>query len=188
MVDAELQKDTILIRKLKDFRSKLTNTHKIIIFFVCNLLALLMVFSRLVLGVHAINQVLYGSLLGYWTFIFVHLYLRPFLMVHIKRILDREPTNKLVKYWVLMAFLIFFNAWSSNLWVLLYLVRSKAFDLDFTNIDKCLADKGQPIKTPEDVQVENYRACGIILFGFAAYAGVAYREYVVGEAKEEKTS
>lgn len=138
-----------------------------------------MIFSRLVLGVHSINQVLYGSLLGYWTASFVILQLRPFLVENIQNILEKVPTLKLVKYHVLMAFIIFFNAWTANFWVLLYLERTNAFDIDFTNINKCLTQQNKPLKSVIDVQNENFIAIGIILFGFSSYAGVVFREYVL---------
>lgn len=85
-----------------------------------------------------------------------------------------------------MAFIIFFNAWTVNFWIMLYLERIQAFDIDFTNINKCLEEKGKAIKTQDDVKIENFRVCGIILFGFSSYAGTVFREYVIRDEDHVK--
>lgn len=44
--------------------------------------------SRVALGAHGINQVIYGTLLGLWLALALFYYLRPFLQVHIRSILE----------------------------------------------------------------------------------------------------
>jgi len=44
--------------------------------------------SRVALGAHSINQVLYGTLLGSWLAFAMFYYLRPFLQVHIRSVLE----------------------------------------------------------------------------------------------------
>ena len=106
-------------------------------------MALLMVFSRLVLGAHSLNQVLYGSLLGYWTVSFIISFLRPFLLSHIKKVVSKILDPEILKFYLAVASLIYFNVWTSNFWVYFYLDYTDSFGIDFTNINRCLESKGE---------------------------------------------
>ena len=47
--------------------------------------------SRVVLGVHALNQILYGGLYGFWVALFMFNYVRPSVYRHIKFLLEDAP-------------------------------------------------------------------------------------------------
>ena len=49
-----------------------------------------MVYSRLFLGVHALDQVLYGSLLGLWIALSIHYLIRKDLVTHLQRVLSLQ--------------------------------------------------------------------------------------------------
>ena len=52
--------------------------------------------SRVALGVHSLNQVLYGWSYGLWLAFFLFHYARPPLQIHIKRLLTYQ--SSLVQY------------------------------------------------------------------------------------------
>ena len=134
--------NSFIVSKLSKFRESLSETQKGMMLWILNFIAILMVFSRLVLGAHSINQVLYGSLLGYWTCAFVIVFLRPLMQENLKIILSRKVVPMELLFYLAIASFIYFNSWTVNFWVLFYLDYTKAFDIDFTNITKCLAEQG----------------------------------------------
>ena len=47
-------------------------------------------YSRMILGVHSLNQVIYGGSIGIWLALFVYFILREPLLRHLKKLQARE--------------------------------------------------------------------------------------------------
>ena len=69
-------------------------------------------YSRIVLGAHSINQVLYGFLLGLWTAVWVLFIVRKTLLLHLADIRDRKLAKSEAKYFVgwIISIIVFMNA------------------------------------------------------------------------------
>ena len=66
----------------------------LIVFFVFFAGYFSMVYSRLVVGKHTVNQILYGSLVGFVTVVYAYTTMRPMLLDHIKAIMDGKEYTK----------------------------------------------------------------------------------------------
>ena len=73
--------------------------------------------SRLIVGVHSLDQVIYGFLLGLWTVAYVLLYWRQVIKNHIISIKKRTYTRK-----YLGLFLLYFGCMSAIVLVLLTVI------------------------------------------------------------------
>ena len=66
--------------------------------------------SRVALGVHSFNQVLYGWSYGLWLAFFLFRFVRPALRDHIRALLEyRSPIKQYLSYYVTLAVLIWFT-------------------------------------------------------------------------------
>ena len=54
-------------------------------------------FSRVALGAHSLNQVLYGTQVGLWLAFTLFTYMRPRLQVHLKQILEFDNREFVVQ-------------------------------------------------------------------------------------------
>ena len=83
----------------------------------------LVVYDRLFLGKHTINQVLLGSLIGFWLASFMHFYIRDMLFNHITNISSsahRINGQQVAKYFSIVAafFIILFAIMSIYMYIL----------------------------------------------------------------------
>ena len=62
--------------------------------FIVLLLGILSVgLSRMIVGVHSLNQIIYGYLIGFWTLAYVLTYWRPVIKHHMTQIQKRALTS-----------------------------------------------------------------------------------------------
>lgn len=71
--------------------------------------------SRVMFGVHSINQVLYGSLYGLWVALFLFWSVRPIMRLHLESLMERRDTqpkyyiNEAVSIWIIYTLLTIIN-------------------------------------------------------------------------------
>jgi hypothetical protein len=75
------------------------------------LIILLVGFSRVALGVHSLNQVLYGWLYGLWLAFFLFRFARPRLSAHIQALLD--PQSALAQHYLSYYFHLALLLWAT---------------------------------------------------------------------------
>ena len=66
----------------------------------------MVVYDRIVLGKHTLNQVLLGSQIGFWCACFSHFCLRDFIYSHVTEIINGEARltkEKAIKYTITAA-------------------------------------------------------------------------------------
>lgn len=78
-------------------RFRESSISKIILYFIFSIIIGFVIYSRLILGVHSLDQVIYGALLGLWQFIFVNFIFKADLMpVKYYRKQFREKKNIII--------------------------------------------------------------------------------------------
>lgn len=101
---------------------------------------LAMGFSRLVLGVHSANQVLYGVLLGLWTVTWCVYFMRSALFKHVEKIANHELTMSDIKYYMVCVWMINISAYIMQITLFMYNIEKAHSDIHIENIKKCKPD------------------------------------------------
>lgn len=134
-------------------------------------------FSRMVLGLHALNQVIYGSLVGIWSVAFVIAYLRPTVKAHMDLIQRKAITKEELARLISMVGAICFTAMGAL--ALSFPVVRSTYTMPqayVDNIHKCWNTFD-----PNDFEFSNIKYCGLLLLPFGIYCGMAFRYYVLDE-------
>lgn len=80
-------------------------TRKAILLALAILFPISIGFSRLILGVHSLDQICYGLLLGVWIAMSMQYCVRPYLDTHITVLIKAKPTN--FKYNLIVGGIVF---------------------------------------------------------------------------------
>ncbi len=132
---------------------------------------LLVGFSRLYNGVHTMDQILYGLLLGLWLAISLHLLVRDFLLSHIKSLLKRteQYTNGDLSKFYLISSLIAM-ALFVTLSLTFYIVDAEfSVPLDWK---QRLLNKCKNSESPFMFGMSSLVQGGAVLILYGAYLGV----------------
>lgn len=134
-------------------------------------------FSRLVMGVHSLNQVLDGFVVGFWTLAYVLKFWRPMIKAHVEQMkqreMDRQDAVRLLIYVWLFCFaqVVVLSA--------IYLIVMDSYkmpDKYQANIRKCKPDFDE-----SRLALENLFVVGLSMLPAGVYCGVYRRYYVVGD-------
>lgn len=132
----------------------------------------------MILGVHYLDQVLYGFILAFITLLFVKDIVWPSFFVNIKAHKEKgKPRIEIIRDLVLF-FVINMGFFLTNFAIFEYGVYNNWFDLDpryLENIQNCT--NGKPLKTKQEIENENFTSSGFILIAFGVYAGVIFKIY-----------
>lgn len=146
-------------------------------------------FSRVALGVHSFNQVLYGWSYGTWLAFFLFRYARPILQVHIRRLLAaHSDMRKFAGYYAYLAFVIF--ACISVFQLFNFLVARRDFQLPPPQLwlDNMQAKCGLTFNEHKMFVVPAFIKMGILAAPFGAYFGMLYDTTCVGPTSERINS
>ena len=163
-----------MIEKIKN-----NTTMKIIVYLLGLIIASLTAFSRLALGVHSINQVVYGSLLGIWGFL---------IIAYVFKIYDM-PLNYYLKFYKEKKFINFCLISSLILFIIpiiLYLLIDVESDIKKYNL---VMSKKCPKKKEYKLYSHSCLAEAlIILVGIGIYLGQYFFWYMIYKNKNESLS
>lgn len=132
--------------------------------------------ARFYVGVHTLNQIVYGWLWGLWLAFYFHFVLRETTLGHIKHLTcsDKLPTR--AKYFFL-ASLFAIGVFLSQ--IATYLIVEAVFTPDPFWL-QMIADKcGKNVN--EDKDILNYKSVvqsGVPIFTFGAYVGMLFKRAV----------
>ena len=70
--------------------AKASSTQTFVALSMALLFSLLVAYSRLLLGVHSIDQVIFGGLLGTWLAFSIHFLVREPLKKHLEKVITRQ--------------------------------------------------------------------------------------------------
>jgi uncharacterized membrane protein required for colicin V production len=73
---------------------------------ICVMLAASISYSRILLGVHSLNQVLFGTILGIWFACTFHFVVRKKIVEYVNSISNKTSTNSVVVIYVCVIALI----------------------------------------------------------------------------------
>ena len=129
--------------------------------------------SRMIMGVHSLDQIIYGYLVGAWTLFYVFLYWRPIVKKHIARIKERAYSIPEVKTLVLHSGL--FSVTFLMLQCAVFFISNEFYkmpDQQIENIRKC-----KPGFDPEKLGGSTLFLAGFNMVPFGIYTGLAFRYY-----------
>jgi len=131
-------------------------------------------FSRLVLGMHSLNQVLYGFQLGLWTLAFVLTTGQPVLFSNLQRIRRKIKHNESVSKYILILTGITGVMMAIDVGNYFWVDSVHGFELDpkwKANIHSC---RPEPVSVHR-VKMGNIKAMGTLLAALGAYSGFVTR-------------
>ena len=132
--------------------------------------------SRLIVGVHSLNQVLYGFLIGLWTLSYVLLFWRSTIKTHMHNIQQKTYSVAEIKTLLLSAFLL-----SLALLILstaIYYIAMGSYVMPQSQLDNLR--KCKPGFEPQQLSEQNLFPAGAVMMPFGVYCGVAFRYYYLG--------
>lgn len=131
--------------------------------------------SRVALGVHSFNQIVYGWSYGVWLAFFLFHYARPPLQVHIKRMLaQRSPLRPYVDYYFQVAVVIWACVTCFQLFN--FLVARRDFQLPPPQqwLDNMMTKCGLVFNEHKMFVVPAFVKMGLVSAPFGAYFGILY--------------
>ena len=134
--------------------------------------------SRMILGVHFLDQVVFGYILGFITLAFVKEVIWPLFVQNVQNHKEKGKTSKQILKDLSVFFACNLSLFLINFAIFEYGVHNNWFDLDqefLDNIQVCT--KGKPIKTKNEIENENFTSSGFILIAFGVYCGVLFKIY-----------
>ena len=127
----------------------------------------------MIVGVHSLNQLIYGFALGLWTLVWVLTYWRPLVQHHIylikNRILDSKELKQLLVFVGCLCFLALITL------TVVYAVATAEYVMP-AKYERTLK-KCNPAFNMRELDQENLYVCGIVMLPFGIYSGLAFRYY-----------
>ena len=135
-------------------------------------------FSRMIVGVHSLNQVLYGYALGLWTVVYVLCYWRPVVQQHMTMLEHKLCTPQQAHQLVTGVGCCSCAALLLLIVVYQYVVMRYTMPEEYqTNIQNCNPDFTANNNTMDSLSQENFFVSGIVFLPFGIYSGTAFRYY-----------
>mmetsp|Transcript_508 Transcript_508/g.981 ORF Transcript_508/g.981 Transcript_508/m.981 type:complete len:148 (+) Transcript_508:743-1186(+) len=133
-------------------------------------------FSRMVLGVHSLNQILYGFLLGLWSLYAVLSYIQPLVLQNQQTIRDIILVRKgSVGIYVGIVCGIISTLLITCVLIFLTTKLFDDFDLDPSERDIIEACRGGVVVTELDIEGPNFVSSGGMALVIGSYLGIVYR-------------
>lgn len=139
--------------------------------------------SRLILGMHALDQVIYGFFLGLWTVTYMITTWRPIVRGHMYDIKTRRLSGARLS--LLLTMVAITSISLLTLMVSVYyksILTYKMHAKHIKSIQKCDAR----FDFTGDLSTTNLFLAGMVMMPFGIYSGVAYRYYSLESASKER--
>lgn len=86
-------------------KSKVVNKYRSVFYFFVLVLELLVMFSRVYLGMHSINQVLFGLMIGCFSIVIYYVYVEPYLYILGLKYLSEGLKKTMNFTWMILVFI-----------------------------------------------------------------------------------
>lgn len=142
------------------------------------LISFLIGFARLYVGVHSIDQIIYGWQLGIWLAYYFNFCLRDFIIHHITYLVVRSHQNKLnTKKYVVWSSVVFIVVFSVQ-WID-YLIVEDTFVVPQEWIDNLALQCGSRDQN-NTLQYKSLVYAGLCALAYGAYLGVLVHKHYYG--------